>query len=527
MGDLCTRLRDAHSIVGVAALMEFFTVLGSNVSLGLMTALTPEYLFYCALGVFLGTLAGVIPGIGTLAAMSLLFPLTFHLDPTAALVMLAGIYYGTTYGGSTTSILLNLPGTPSAAVACIDGHPMANQGRAGVALLLTTVASFVGASVGIILMMLFSPLIVSAALEFGPTEYFSLMTLGLIIAATMSNESLLKGLAMIIVGILVGLVGLDTYTGADRFTFSTPSLYDGISIVALAMGLFGISQIIGSIRTAESKVADIEPVTLRSMLPTRDDCRRSVFPLFRGASIGSFFGALPGSGGTIASFVAYATEKKLSTSPERFGHGAIEGLAAPESANNAADQTAFIPTMALGIPGTASMAMMLGVLMIHGITPGPSLMTNSPDLFWGLIMSFWIGNILLLLLNIPLIGVWVNLLRTPYQFLYPGILMFICMGTYSVANNTVDLWLVIAFGLLGYGLTLLKFSLPPLLLGFVLGPLMEEHFRRAMLYSRGDIMTFVEQPISGSFLLLSVLVLVSSVIFSRRRKKKARRESSA
>lgn len=499
--------------------MEFLSILGENVALGLATALTPENLFYCALGVFLGTLAGVIPGIGTLAAMSLLFPLTFYLNPTAALVMLAGIYYGTTYGGSTTSILLNLPGTPSAAVACIDGHPMANQGRAGVALLVTTIASFVGATVGILLMMLFSPMIVSAALQFGPAEYFSLMTLGLIVAATMSNESPLKGLAMILVGIIVGLVGLDIYTGAGRYTFSSPTLYDGISIVALAMGLFGVSQIIGSIREAESKVSNIQKISIRSMLPTLDECRQSVKPLFRGAGIGSFFGALPGSGGTIASFVAYATEKKMSKTPERFGHGAIEGLAGPESANNAADQTAFIPTMALGIPGTASMAMMLGVLMIHGISPGPSLMTNSPDLFWGLIMSFWIGNLLLLLINIPMIGLWVNLLRTPYQYLYPGILMFICLGTYSVSNSTIDLWLVILFGLVGYGLLRLNFTLPPLLLGFVLGPLMEEHFRRAMLYSRGDLTTFITHPISGSFLGLAVVILAASFYLSARRRR--------
>jgi len=499
--------------------MEFFTILSENVALGLATALIPENLFYCALGVFLGTLAGVIPGIGTLAAMSLLFPLTFYLNPTPALVMLAGIFYGTTYGGSTTSILLNLPGTPSAAVACIDGHPMANQGRAGVALLLTTVASFVGATVGILLMMLFSPIIVTAAMQFGSAEYFSLMTLGLIIAATMSNESVLKGLAMILVGIIVGLVGLDLYTGLGRFTFSSPTLFNGISIVALAMGLFGVSQIIGSIREAESKVTTIQGVSIRSMLPSLAECRQSIKPLLRGAGIGSFFGALPGSGGTIASFVAYATEKKISKTPERFGNGAIEGLAAPEAANNAADQTAFIPTMALGIPGTASMAMMLGVLMIHGITPGPSLMTNSPDIFWGLIMSFWIGNLLLLLINIPMIGLWVNLLRTPYQYLYPGILMFICMGTYSVSNSTIDLWLVIGFGVFGYMLLRLNFSLPPLLLGFVLGPLIEEHFRRAMLYSRGDLTTFVTHPISGSFLGLAVLILVASFYLSARKKR--------
>jgi TctA family transporter len=499
--------------------MDFFATLGSNVALGLATALLPENLIYCALGVFLGTLAGVIPGIGTLAAMSLLFPLTFHLEPTAALVMLAGIYYGTAYGGSIASILLNLPGTPASAVTAIDGYPMGQSGRAGVALLMTTAASFAGASIGIVLMMAFSPFIVDIALRFGPAEYFSLMVLGLVVAATISTESPLKGLSAILVGIVFGLVGLDLYTGATRFTFGAPTLYDGISIVALAMGLFGISEIIGSIRESELKPGQIQDVSLRSMLPTRDDLRRSGGPILRGAGVGSFFGTLPGTGGTIASFVSYAIEKRISRTPERFGHGAIEGIMAPESANNAADQTAFIPTMALGIPGTASMAMMLGVLMIHGLTPGPSLMTEAPDLFWGLIMSFWIGNLLLLLINIPMIGIWVRLLRTPYHYLYPTILVFICFGTYSVANSTVDIWFVILFGALGYCARLLSYPMPPLLLGFVLGPLMEEHFRRAALYSRGDLTTFVTEPISCGFLIVTLIVLVSSFFFWARRPK--------
>lgn len=504
--------------------MDMFAGLATNIAIGLGTALTPENLMYCAIGVFLGTLAGVIPGIGTLAAMALLFPLTFHLGPTPALVMLAGIYYGTTYGGSTTSILINLPGTPSASVTCIDGYPMSKQGRAGVALLMTTLASFGGASIGIVLMMLFSPAIVQVALQFGSAEYFALMVLGLVIAASISVDSPLKGLASISIGILFGLVGLDLYTGASRFTFSNPALFDGISIVALAMGLFGVSEIISSVRTSEQKPQKIGHVTFRSMIPTKKDMSSSVGPLLRGAGIGSFFGTLPGTGGTIASFVSYAVEKRSSKTPERFGNGAVEGIVGPESANNAADQTAFIPTMALGIPGTASMAMMLGVLMIHGISPGPSLITEAPDLFWGLIMSFWIGNLMLLMLNIPLIGVWVSLLRTPYHYLYPAILMFICIGTYSVSNSTIDIYFVILFGLLGYGMKLLGFSLAPLLLGFVLGPLMEEHFRRAMLFSRGDLTTFFQSPISGSFLALAVIILLASLAFSLR--KEWRRKNS-
>jgi TctA family transporter len=421
--------------------------------------------------------------------------------------MLAGIWYGTTYGGSTASILLNLPGTPANAVTCLDGFPMAKQGRAGVALFMTTVASFFGASVGILLMMLLSPLIVAFALKFGPAEYFSMMVLGLVSASVISDGSAIKGIAMVALGLLIGTVGTDIEIGAQRFTFGIPELMDGVSLMALAMGLFGLAEVISSIRTVETSAVD-KTITMKSMMPTRDEMRRSWMPMVRGSSIGSFFGILPGTGPTIAAFMAYAVEKKLAKDPSSFGKGAVEGITAPESANNATDQTSFIPTMTLGIPGTAAMALILGVLMIHGITPGPQLIVKQPDLFWGLVMSFWIGNILLVILNVPLIGLWVRVLTIPYHILYPTIIMFVCIGVYTVNNNAFDVFAVLVFGALGYGMRVLEFPAAPLLLGYVLGPLMEENFRRAMLISRGSFEIFVFRPLSLSLLLVAAALLV-------------------
>ena len=478
-----------------------------NLSIGLTTALTLSNLFYCFIGVLLGTLVGVLPGIGALAAISLLLPITFHLDATSAIVMLAGVFYGASYGGSTASILLNLPGTPSAAVACLDGYPMARKGRAGVALLMTTIASFVGGSIGIVIMMLMSPLIVDAALQFGPAEYFSMMVLGLVAASTISSGSAVKGIAMVVFGILLGTAGSDIETGAARFAFDIPELYDGVSLVVVAMGLFGISEVIASIRTIRYGEVDSKSITFRSMIPTRDEVGRSWMPMLRGTSLGSFFGALPGTGGVIASFMAYAVEKKIARDPSRFGKGAIEGIAAPEAANNAADQTAFIPTMTLGIPGNVTMALLLGALTIHGIVPGPQLMTKHPDMFWGLIMSFWIGNVLLVILNIPLIGIWIRLLVVPYHLLYPTILMFVCIGVYSINNSPFDVVLVMVFGALGYAMRLFGFQPAPLLLGFVLGPLMEENLRRTLLISRGDFMVFFERPISATVMAITFALL--------------------
>ncbi len=483
--------------------MEIF----ANIGIGLEAALTFNNLFYCFLGVFLGTLIGVIPGIGVLSAISMLFPITFYLEPTTALIMLAGIWYGTSYGGNTASILLNIPGTPANAVTCLDGYPMARQGRGGVALFMTTVASFVGSTIGILLLMLFAPTIARYALSFGSAEYFSLMILGLVAASTISEGSAVKGLAMVVLGIMFGTVGADIYTGTPRFSFGVLELTDKISLIALAMGVFGVSEVIASVRRV--KIGDIDPesVKFRAMKPTRDDMRRSWFPMLRGSSIGAFFGTLPGTGPSIAAFMAYAMEKRVAKDPSRFGKGAIEGIMAPESANNSADQTSFIPTLSLGIPGSPTMALMLGALMIHGIAPGPTLVSEQPSLFWGLIMSFWIGNVLLVILNVPMIGIWVRLLMIPYHLLYPAVLMFICIGTYTVNQSAFEVWLVVFFGFLGYLMRIFDFPAAPLLLGFVLGPLMEEHFRRAMLLSRGDFMTFIDRPISATVMGLTVLLL--------------------
>lgn len=486
--------------------MDFF----GNLSLGLHTALSLSNLFFCFVGVFLGTLLGVIPGVGVLAAISMLFPITFHMEVTSALIMLAGIWYGTSYGGSTASILLNVPGTPANAVVCLDGYPMAQKGRGAVALFMTTVASFVGGSIGIVILTLFAPVIAQYALSMGPAEYFSLMLLGLIAATGIADGSAVKGFVMVMLGIFLGSIGTDVYTGTQRFAFGIPELGDGISLVALAMGVFGVAELIISVGSVKANRFKSSDLTLRAMKPTRDDMRRSWFPMLRGSSIGSFFGALPGTGPSLAAFIAYAVEKRSSKDPSRFGKGAIEGVMAPESANNAADQTSFIPTLALGIPGSPTMALMLGALIIHGVTPGPGLMTEQPSLFWGLVMSFWIGNIMLVILNVPLIGLWVRLLAVPYHLLFPAVLMFICLGTYSVNNSSFDVLLVMIFGALGVLMRKLAFPAAPLILGFVLGPMMEDNFRRAMLLSSGDFATFIERPISATILAIAALILVWS-----------------
>ncbi|CAM0557552.1 hypothetical protein EHLJMEHL_02644 [Vreelandella titanicae] len=478
-----------------------------NVLLGLQTAFTLENIMYCFGGVFLGTFIGVLPGIGSLAAVSMLLPLSFYLDPTTALVMLAGVYYGAEYGGSTASILLNLPGTPSSAVTCLDGYPMAMAGRAGVALFITTIASFVGGSIGIVMLMLFAPLLASFALSFGPSEYFALMTLGLIAAAGVVQGSPLKGLAMVLLGLLLGSVGADVNTGETRLTFGLLGLYDGISLVALAMGLFGVAEIISSINTHKSASKDMS-VRLSSMMPSAEERRKIGLPMLRGAGIGSFFGALPGAGQSIAAFIGYAVEKRVSKDPSRFGKGAPEGIASPEAANNAAVQAAFIPTLTLGIPGSATMALMLGALLIHGITPGPGLIAERPDIFWGLTMSFWIGNIILLILNIPLIGIWVSLLKIRYNYLYPTILCLICIGVYTLNYSLFEVGLVLVFGALGYFMRLFGFEPAPVLIGFVLGPMLEENLRRAMLLARGDFMLLLERPITAVLLAISVILLI-------------------
>lgn len=495
--------------------------LTANLALGFAQALSLTNIFYCFVGVFVGTLVGVLPGIGSLAAISMLLPVTFYLNPGTALVMLAGVYYGAEYGGSIASILLNLPGTTSSAVVCLDGHPMAKRGKAGVALFITAIGSFVGAMLGIVVLLILTPRLVDVALSFGPADYFAIMLLGLVAAATISSGSPMKGIAMVLFGLVIGCVGTDIDTGQPRFTFGLPGLVDGISIVVLAMGMFGVSEIIASIlRPKEQELQS--RITVREMIPTYGEMRQALLPILRGTAVGSFFGALPGTGHTIASFMSYALEKKVARDSSRFGHGAIEGIAAPESANNAACQTAFIPTLALGIPGSATMALMLGALMIHGITPGPRLVTDHPEVFWGLIASFFVGNILLLLLNIPLIGIWVRVLRIPYNLLYPAVIALVCIGVYSINNNPFDIGLLAFFGLLGYVLRLGGFSPAPALVGFVLGPMVEEYLRRALLLAQGDATVFLTRPISATVLFMAVALIVwASWSHSKQRRRSA------
>lgn len=483
----------------------------SNLALGFSTATTVSNLFYCFVGVFLGTFIGVLPGVGPLAAVAMLLPVSFYLEPTTALVMLAGVYYGAEYGGSIASILLNIPGTPSSSVTCIDGYPMAQQGRAGVALFATSVASFFGGVFGVVVMVLLAPRLAEFALLFQPAEYFSVMVLGLIAASIVSSSGALRGLMMVCLGILLGTIGVDVNSGEARFTGGMPELRDGVSLVVVAMGLFGISEVMVSLRGATKSYAG-QNVRGRDIYPTRAEWRRSFLPALRGASIGSFFGTLPGTGQTVASFVGYALEKKVSPNKAQFGAGAIEGVVVPESANNAAAQTAFIPTLTLGIPGSTTMALMLGALMIHGITPGPRLISDHPDLFWGLVVSFLFGNFFLLVLNIPLIGLWVRLLRVPHYYLYPTVIIMICVGVYGISNSLTDVWATLAFGLIGYVLRLFRFEPAPMLIGFVLGPMMEEFFRRAMLLSRGDPMVFLERPGSAALLAVGALLLCASAL---------------
>ena len=477
---------------------------------GFGVALQPAVPVYCLLGVTLGTFIGVLPGIGAMAAISLLLPITFYITPEAALIMLAGVYYGAQYGGAVASILLRLPGTPQSAVTTLDGYPMAQQGRAGVALFTSMISSFIGSILGIVVLVVLAGWLSRAATAFGAADYAAMMILGLVAASTIGAERPMKGFAMVVFGMILGCIGTDVNSGAQRFTFGQTELMDGINLVALAMGLFGVAEVIGNIRNAERQAAP-EPVSLRQMMPTRDDLRRIPFPALRGTTLGSFFGALPGTGSTLSSFLAYAMERRVSRSPERFGKGAVEGVAGPEAANNAAAITAFVPTLTLGIPGDPIMALMLGALVIHGVQPGPLMLEARPEMFWGLVVSFGIGNLLLLILNLPLIGIWVSMLRIPFRYLYPAILIFVCLGVYSVRGASFDIAAVALIGMAGYLLALARFSPALLLLGFVLGPLIETNLRRAMLISRGDPMVFLERPIACGFTIATAALILVSI----------------
>ena len=493
--------------------MEIFSDLG----LGIETAVRPENLLFCFVGVALGTAVGVLPGIGPTATIGLLLPITFNFDPVTALIMLAGIYYGAQYGGSTTAILVNLPGESSAAVTAIDGYEMARQGRAGPALATAAIGSFIAGTVATMVLVLFGPPLADVALRFGPADYFSLVVLGLVASTALARGSTIKAVAMIVLGLLFGTVGQDIYTGTPRFTFGVPELYDGINFVAVAVGMFGIAEILRNLEGEQTR--EVVTKKVKNLWLTREDLRRVVAPIIRGTALGSALGVLPGAGHVLASFGAYSLEKRVSKRPQEFGDGAIEAVAGPESANNAAAQTSFIPLLTLGLPAHPVMALMLGAFIIHGITPGPNVLVDEPALFWGLIVSMWVGNFFLVLLNVPLIGIWVRMLTIPYRVLFPAIIAFACIGAYSLGLNRYDVYAIAFFGILGYVLLKLGCEPAPFLLGFVLGPLLEQYLRRAMIISRGDPSIFVTRPISLALLIGAALALVLAILPSIREKR--------
>jgi TctA family transporter len=478
----------------------------ANLALGLSTAVSPVNLLYCLIGVFLGTAIGVLPGLGPTATIAMLLPITFTLEPISALIMLAGIYYGSQYGGSTTSILVNLPGEAASVVTTLDGYQMAKQGSAGPALTASAVGSFFAGTVATFLLAVFAPPLADAALKFGPADYFSLMVLGLVASVVLAQGSLLHAIGMVVLGLILGLIGTDVTSGALRYTFDIPELADGIGFVTVAMGMFGLGEIIRNLESETERSVVIAKIT--NLLPTKEQWKRMIAPIFRGTLIGSAVGILPGSGSILGSFAAYSIEKKVSKNSAQFGKGAIEGVAAPESANNAGAQTSFIPMLTLGIPSNPVMALMVGAMIIQGIQPGPSVIVEQPRLFWGIIASMWIGNFMLLVLNLPLIGLWVRLITIPYQLLYPAILVFCGIGVFSLSNREFDIYLMALFGVFGYVFSKLGCEPAPMLLAFILGPMMEEYLRRAMLISRGNAWVFIQRPISATLLALALLAML-------------------
>ncbi len=487
----------------------------SHLWMGFSVALSPWNLLICFVGCILGTLIGVLPGIGPTATVAMLMPISFYLTPVAALIMLAGVYYGSQYAGSTTAILVNLPGEASSVVTCLDGYAMALQGRAGSALAVAALASFFAGTVTTIAIAIAGPPLARIALLFHSADYVSVMILGLVCAMVLAHGSLLKASGMIVLGIFFGLVGTDVNTGVARYTFGIPDLYDGIGFVPVAMGMFGVAEII--LNLEETKGRDLITKEIKRLWPTRDDFRLAWPATVRGTLIGLGLGILPGSGATVGSFAGYSLEKKVSRDPSRFGKGAVEGVAGPEAANNAAAQANFIPMLSLGLPANALMAMMIGALMIHGITPGPMVIEKQPVLFWGLVASMWLGNLMLVIINLPLIGVWVKLLQIPYRYLFPAILLFCCIGVYSLDNSITEVAFMALFGVLGYFLKKLECEPAPLLLGLILGPMLEENFRRAMVVSGGDLTVFVTRPISLSLLVFSTLLMMAVVVPAIRR----------
>ncbi len=490
----------------------------SNLAIGVETAFTLNNLAWCFAGVLLGTLIGVLPGIGPLATIAILLPITYKMgDPSTALIMLAGIYYGSQYGGSTTAILVNLPGESASVVTTLDGYQMARKGKAGLALATAALGSFFAGTVATFLIAAFAPPLAELAFKFGPAEYFSLMVMGLIAAVVLAHGSFVKALAMVVLGLLLGLMGTDVNSGVARFTFGVPELIDGIEFAVIAMGLFGFSEIIYNLKTQEARDLLKEKVT--DLVPSRQDVRRAAPAVLRGTMLGSFLGVLPGGGGILSSFAAYAIEKKISKHPEEFGKGAIEGVAGPESANNAGAQTSFIPVLTLGIPTTPVMALMVAAMMIHDVQPGPQVMTANPSLFWGLIVSMWVGNFFLVILNLPLIGIWIKLLQVPYRLLYPAILIFCCIGAYSINNSVWDVLMIIPFAILGYYFKKWKCEPAPLLLGFILGEMMEEYLRRALTLSRGDWWVLLDRPLSATLLGIAAALIILMLLPSIRKKR--------
>ncbi len=488
-----------------------------HLALGFSVAFTPENLLYALLGCILGTLIGVLPGIGPVPTIAMLLPLTYVLPPVAGLIMLAGIYYGSQYGGSTTAILVALPGETSAVVTVLDGHQMAKNGRAGAALAIAALGSFFAGCFATVLLAAFAPPLAEVAFKFGPAEYFSLMVLGLIGAVVLASGSLPKAICMILLGLLLGMVGTDVNSGVARFDFGVPELQDGIDFAVVAMGVFGLAEIMTNLAQKENRVDITDKIG--SLYPNKQEFKEAAPASLRGTMLGSALGILPGGGAVLSSFASYTLEKKLSKNPERFGKGHPAGLAGPESANNAAAQTSFIPPLTLGIPGNAVTALMVGAMTIHNIQPGPQVMSSNPDLFWGLIVSMWIGNLMLVILNLPLIGLWVKLLKVPYRVLFPAIVLFCSVGVYSLNYNVFDIYVMAVFGIIGYFWSKLKCEGAPLLLGLVLGPMMEENFRRALLLSRGDFTTFVTRPLSLSLLVVAAILVVIVAIPSIRKKR--------
>jgi putative tricarboxylic transport membrane protein len=480
--------------------------LAQNLIFGFGVAVTPQNLVFCLIGALLGTLVGVLPGLGPVATIAMLLPVTFTLPPVAALIMLAGLYYGAQYGGSTTAILVNIPGESSSVVTCIDGHMMARNGRAGSALAIAALGSFFAGCVSTAIVALFSQPLVRIAGSFQSPDYFGLLVFGMVAAVVLAQGSVVRSVAMVVLGLFLGLIGTDMASGQTRFTFGIPALADGVGFVPVAMGLFGIAEVISSLERGGAKSKIIERIS--RLWPTREEARQAWPAVLRGTTIGSLLGVLPGGGALISSFASYVVEKKIARDPSRFGQGAVEGVAGPESANNAGAQTSFIPLLAMGIPPNPVMALMLGAMTIHGIVPGPKVMTERPDLFWGMIASMWLGNLMLVVINLPLIGIWVKFLQIPYRWLYSIILVFCCIGVYTVNNTTTDVLIMGFFGLFGYLLLKIRCEPAPLILGFILGPMLEENFRRSLIVSRGSWGVFIERPICAAFLALSLVFLL-------------------